>query len=83
MNASYGMAREVPVASLAKQQEELFQPGKARSLILPRNSPALYLVQRVRDEAHRFAITSHRKQRTRLGMASRLSSTWCAGPGGR
>jgi excinuclease ABC subunit C len=77
---AFELMDKVPVASLAKQHEELFQPGKDFSLRLPRNSPALYLVQRVRDEAHRFAITSHRKQRTRMGMASRLETVPGIGP---
>ena len=60
------------VAGLAKQKEELFFPGRPQSLLLPRHSQGLYLLQRIRDEAHRFAITAHRKRRTREGMASRL-----------
>jgi excinuclease ABC subunit C len=77
---AFGLTEKVPVASLAKQQEELFQPGQATSLKLARNSPALYLVQRVRDEAHRFAITSHRKRRERLSMASKLETIPGIGP---
>ncbi|MRR30922.1 excinuclease ABC subunit UvrC, partial [bacterium] len=53
----YNLADKVPVVGLAKQQEELFRPGVTESLVLPRHSQALYLVQRIRDEAHRFAIT--------------------------
>ena len=52
---------EVPLASLAKQREEIFLPHMAEPVILPRSSQGLYLVQRVRDEAHRFAITYHRQ----------------------
>ena len=70
----FNLTDKVPVASLAKREEELFQPDKPKSTLLPRQSHALYLVQRVRDEAHRFAITSHRKQRQKLGMASRLET---------
>ncbi|MEL6524592.1 MAG: helix-hairpin-helix domain-containing protein, partial [Chloroflexota bacterium] len=50
------------------------------SIILPRKSEGLYLVQRVRDEAHRFAITSHRKRRTKMGMSSRLETVPGIGP---
>jgi excinuclease ABC subunit C len=51
--------------------------------LLPRHSQGLYLIQRVRDEAHRFAITSHRKQRTRTGLVSRLDSIPGIGPARR
>lgn len=78
--AEFDLTDRVPVASLAKQFEELYVPGKPAPIVLPRRSPALYLVQRVRDEAHRFAVTSHRKQRTRLGMASRLEAIPGIGP---
>ena len=70
----FDLAHIVPVVSLAKQQEEIFVPGKAESIYLPRQSPAFYLVQRVRDEAHRYGITSHRRQRTRIGLASQLDA---------
>jgi excinuclease ABC subunit C len=73
----------VPVVSLAKQQEEIFMPDKADSIMLPRQSQAFYLVQRVRDEAHRYGITSHRKQRARVGMASQLDAIPGVGPGRR
>ena len=61
---------KIPVAGLAKQKEELFVPGKPESILLPRNSQGLYLIQRVRDEAHRFAITAHRNRRDKAGVAS-------------
>jgi excinuclease ABC subunit C len=79
----YGLFERVPVAGLAKQQEELFIPGRELSLMLPRNSQGLYLLQRVRDEAHRFAITAHRKRRTKQGMASRLDAIPGIGPSRR
>ncbi len=75
-----GLLDKVPVVGLAKQNEELFFPDKADSLLLPRHSQALYLVQRIRDEAHRFAITAHRARRTKQGMASALDSIPGIGP---
>jgi excinuclease ABC subunit C len=53
----------IPVMSIAKEQEELFFPGRKNSLILKRSDPGLRLLQRLRDEAHRFAITFHRLRR--------------------
>ncbi len=70
----------VPVVSLAKQFEEIYRPGNPVALILPRRSDALFLVQRVRDEAHRFAITAHRQQRQKIGMASMLETVPGVGP---
>lgn len=55
----------VPIVSLAKRMEEIFIPGKRLPVILPSESAAFYLVQRIRDEAHRFAITYHRKLRSK------------------
>jgi len=74
---------KVPVVGLAKQQEEIFFPYKSESLMLPRHSQALYLVQRVRDEAHRYGITAHRKKRQKLGMASQLDAIPGIGPARR
>jgi excinuclease ABC subunit C len=71
------------VAGLAKQNEELFVPGQSRSIMLPRHSQALYLIQRVRDEAHRFAITAHRGRRDKAGVASILDSVPGIGPARR
>lgn len=76
----FGLFEVVPVVGLAKQFEELFVPGKSQSIILPRQSEGLYLVQRVRDEAHRFAITSHRNRRSKIGMTSRLEMIPGIGP---
>jgi excinuclease ABC subunit C len=81
--AEFDLQDKVPVVGLAKQQEELFLPGKSGSILLPRHSQALYLVQRVRDEAHRFGITTHRKKRTKIGLASRLDSIPGIGPNRR
>ena len=79
----FGLLDRVPVAGQAKQQEELFIPGRRDSLLLPRHSQGLYLVQRIRDEAHRFAITAHRSRRTRQGMASALDAVPGIGPSRR
>ena len=76
----FDLLDKVPIAGLAKQNEELFVPGRSSSIMLPRHSQGLYLVQRVRDEAHRFAITSHRNRRTRMGLASRLDAIPGIGP---
>jgi excinuclease ABC subunit C len=73
----------VPVAGLAKQREELFLPGHSDSILLPRRSQGLFLVQRVRDEAHRFAITAHRTQRAKVGLASQLDAIPGIGPARR
>jgi excinuclease ABC subunit C len=63
---------EIPTVGLAKQHEFLFVPGKSEPIALPRNSPALHLLQRIRDEAHRFAITHHRKKRGKAATHSLL-----------
>lgn len=71
---------KVPVVGLAKQEEEIFFPHKSDPLLLPRHSQGLYLVQRIRDEAHRYGITAHRKKRSKLGLASQLDSIPDIGP---
>ncbi|ORI22579.1 excinuclease ABC subunit UvrC [Rhodococcus sp. 1168] len=65
---------DVAVVGLAKRLEEVWVPGEADPVILPRTSESLYLLQRVRDEAHRFAITFHRSKRSRRMTASALDS---------
>ena len=79
----FGLFDQVPVVGLAKQFEELYLPDRRDAVALPRRSQALYLVQRVRDEAHRFAVTSHRRQRQKQGMASRLETAPGIGPAKR
>lgn len=74
---------KVPVVGLAKQFEELFVPGQSTSIMLPRRSQALYLIQRVRDEAHRFAITANRSLRNKAGLSSRLEQIKGVGPAKR
>ncbi len=65
---------DVAVVGLAKRLEEVWVPGESDPVILPRTSESLYLLQRVRDEAHRFAITFHRSKRSRRMTASALDS---------
>ena len=65
---------DIPAVGLAKRHEELFAPGEDAPIILPRGSEALYLVQRVRDEAHRFAVAYHRRVRGKAATASALDS---------
>jgi excinuclease ABC subunit C len=73
-------ARGVLVVSLAKQIEEVFIPGRSESLKLPHDTPELQLLQRLRDEAHRFAITHHRQRRDRAMTASILDELPGVGP---
>ncbi|GAB4543682.1 MAG: excinuclease ABC subunit UvrC [Anaerolineae bacterium] len=70
----------LPIVGLAKREEELFVPGQSAPVILPRNSQGLYLVQRIRDEAHRFALEYHRKLRNQRGIASQLDHIPGIGP---
>ena len=79
----YGLLGQIPVAGLAKQEEELFVPDRPVPILLPRSSQGLYLIQRVRDEAHRFAITAHRARRDKQGVASKLDSIPGIGPSRR
>ena len=72
---------DVPLTGLAKRFEELFVPGQAAPVVLPRRSQALYLVQRIRDEAHRFAVTYHRDVRGKRALRSELDEVPGIGPG--
>lgn len=73
-------APPLPTIGLAKEQEEIFRPDQVESLVLPRTSQALYLIQRIRDEAHRFAITYHRSVRRRRTIVSALDRVPGIGP---
>ncbi len=70
----------VKLIALAKREEEVFTPQRADSLRLPKNSPALHLLQRIRDEAHRFGITYHRSLRAKKGLHSQLDAIPGIGP---
>ena len=72
---------DIPFISLAKREEEVFLPGRSEPVILPRNSYALKLLQRIRDEAHRFAITFHRQLRKKSQTVSDLLSVPGVGEG--
>jgi excinuclease ABC, C subunit len=71
---------DLPLAGLAKEREELFLPDATDPILLPATSPALYLVQRLRDEAHRFAITYHRDLRARRSVRSAFDDLPGVGP---
>lgn len=77
---AFGLRDEVPVVGLAKREEELFRPNHAQPVLLGKRSQGLYLVQRVRDEAHRFANEGHRRRRSRMGTASILDGIPGIGP---
>ncbi len=78
-----GLDDEIPVAALAKQFEEIWLPDRAEPVRIPRQSEALYLLQRVRDEAHRFAIAFHRQLRGKRMTKSVLDDIPGLGPGRR
>ena len=71
------------MASLAKRFEEVYKPGESEPVRIPRDSEALYLLQAVRDEAHRFAITYHRSRRDKAMTRSVLDDIPGLGPGRR
>ena len=78
-----GLEGEIPVASLAKQFEEVYLPGQADPVRIPRQSEALYLLQRIRDEAHRFAISYHRQLRGKRMTKGALDDIPGLGPARR
>jgi excinuclease ABC subunit C len=71
---------QIPIAALAKEREELFVPNRPDPIVLPRTAQSLYLVQRIRDEAHRFAVTYHQKVRARQAVRSILDDIAGVGP---
>ena len=71
---------DIPLASIAKQREELFVPGRSAPIRLPHDSDGMHLVQRIRDEAHRFAVSFHIKLRTKKGRRSILDEIPSIGP---
>ena len=75
-----GLEEEIPIVSLAKQFEEVFVPGKSEAVRIPRQSEALYLLQRLRDESHRFAVTYHRQLRGKRMTKSVLDDIAGLGP---
>jgi len=77
--SEYGLDH-LPIFGLAKREEEVFVPGREDPILLPRNSQGRFLIQRVRDEAHRFAITTHRRARNKLGLSSTLEAIPGVGP---
>ncbi len=78
--AELGLEGKVSLASLAKQFEEVYRPGNPEPIRIPRDSEAIYLLQQVRDEAHRFAITFHRERRARRMTRSILDGIPGLGP---
>lgn len=84
LNAAMAVLREleleIPTIGLAKQNEEVFLPDRSAPILLPKDSPALHLLQQVRDEAHRFAITYHRASRGKGALRSSLDEIPGVGP---
>ena len=85
LNAAYEVLEEleishIPIIGLAERNEEVFLPGRSEPVIIPKNSPALHLLQRVRDEAHRFALNYHRKLRSRRLTHTMLDEIPGVGP---
>ena len=81
--AELGLATEIPAAALAKQFEEVYVPDQPEPVRIPRRSEALYLLQRVRDESHRFAVAYHRQLRAKRMVGSALDGIPGLGPARR
>jgi excinuclease ABC subunit C len=79
--AEHGLA--IPVVGLAKRLEEVYLPGQPEPLVIPRGSEALFVLQHVRDEAHRFAITYHRAKRGKRALRSVVDDVPGVGPARR
>lgn len=77
---TYGLDGKLPIAALAKDPDRVYVPGRREALPLPRSSEALKLLQRVRDEAHRFALEAHRRRRTKRALRSILDEVPGLGP---
>ena len=75
-----GLAADIPVASLAKRFEEVYLPGRSEPVEVPRGSEALFMLQRIRDESHRFAISYHRTLRNKSMTESVLDEVPGLGP---
>lgn len=80
LEAMQEVGLQVPAVGLAKRFEEVYLPGRSEPLILPKDSPALHLLQAIRDEAHRFAVEYHRKLRIKRSTASVLDEIAGVGP---
>ena len=76
----YGLINRITAVGLAKEEELLYLANQSKPLALSRHSQGLYLLQRIRDEAHRFAITAHRKLRKKRSFSSKLDSIPGIGP---
>jgi excinuclease ABC subunit C len=76
----FDLVDTIPIAGLAKRYEEVFLPGKEYPVRFQEHSPGLQLLQRARDEAHRFAVSAHRKRRSRRGLTSSLEKIPGVGP---
>jgi excinuclease ABC subunit C len=76
----FGLRDQVPTVGLAKREEEIFVPDRSDPIVLPRTSEGLFLMQRIRDEAHRFAITYHRRLRRGQTVISQLDEVPGIGP---
>jgi excinuclease ABC subunit C len=83
VEAARALGQAVPIASLAKREEEVFLPGRPESLRLSRRSPSLKLLQRARDEAHRFAVSYSRQRRSKRTLTSELLTIPGIGPARR
>ncbi len=77
---SAGLEGQIETAAIAKQLEEVFRPGRSEPLLLPRQSEALYLLQRLRDESHRFAVRFHRERRAKRLRSGALDDVAGLGP---
>ncbi|MBI3948719.1 MAG: excinuclease ABC subunit UvrC [Armatimonadetes bacterium] len=80
LEAMRALQVDLPAVGLAKQYEEIYRPGESDPLVLPRSAAALHILQRIRDEAHRFALSYHRKLRSQRTTRSALDAVPGIGP---